>query len=44
MLPPDAMHDLFERIVPFEIGLFLKKSISKNYIVVLRLNYKIKYS
>lgn len=44
MLPPDAMHDLFEGIVPFEIGLIIKYLISKSYITLSQLNYKIKYS
>ena len=44
MLPPDIMHDLFEGVVPFELGLIINNLISKNYITLSQLNYKIKYS
>ncbi|GBL85238.1 hypothetical protein AVEN_222713-1 [Araneus ventricosus] len=44
MLPPDAMHDLLEGVVPFELGLIINYFIVKKYITLSQLNCKIKHS
>ncbi|XP_035231911.1 uncharacterized protein LOC118203734, partial [Stegodyphus dumicola] len=41
-LPPDAMHDLLEGIVPYEIALILKHLILDNYLNFDLLNERIK--
>lgn len=44
MLPPDAMHDLLEGVVPVELGLIINHFILKKYVTLAQLNYKIKLS
>lgn len=44
MLPPDAMHDLLEGIVPIELGLILDVLIQKRYVTLSQLNNTIKKS
>lgn len=41
MLPPDAMHDLLEGIVPMELKLIIKGLISNGYFNLQQLNSKI---
>lgn len=43
-LPPDAMHDFLEGVVPLELGLILNHLIIKKYFTLAQLNYKIKKS